>query len=156
MINIITLLKNAINKVITLDADLMDAESLKTFFSAKNYPVTYEMGSGWTMNSCNVYAFGSIMRISMNITRSSATGAGAIENETVATLTIEHGGQIGSATGNTAINMSGGPIASFHTDSISVNETTMSVRIRLNNTHSAATAFNTSICMPICARASAY
>ena len=97
MVNVIDVIKTAINKVISLNSSKLTKDKFKEIFcTIRSLPVTSTAGSKWTINSSGAYLCGTQLRFNFSATRSSATGAGNITNETVGTFTIKHDGKIKS------------------------------------------------------------
>ena len=97
MVNIIDIIKTAINKVILLNSTKLTKDKFKEIFcSIRPLTVTSTAGSKWTINSSGAYLCGTQIRFNFTATRSSKTGTGNITNETVGTFIIKHDGRIKS------------------------------------------------------------
>lgn len=99
---------------------------------------------------------GNQLRCYFNATRSTSTGAGNINNETVVRMTINHGGKIKTAYVNSFGNGSTGNVASFVIANATNNDTTLSFDVSLAATGALGNTFATYFILPVTLNLDAY
>lgn len=138
MVNIIAVLKTLINKLTLLNSAKLSKSIFIQIF-CNNLDFTREVTAGsnkWDINSAKVIWVGHMLRVNLRATRTTATAAGDISNETVAKIRINHGGIIKDVFTTTTRNYDG-TLASYQTGITKIDDNTVDLSIKLCATHSA-------------------
>ncbi|MGM9964931.1 MAG: hypothetical protein ACI4W0_05705 [Bacilli bacterium] len=147
MVNIIDIIKTAINKVISLNSTKLTKDKFKEIFcTVRDLPISARAASKWTINSSGAYLCGTQLRFNFSATRSSKTDAGNITNEDIGTFTIIHDGRLKNLYGITSRSI--GVIATVELGVAIVDSNTITVTPRLSATHAALTSISVMDIMP--------
>ena len=138
MVNIVAVLKTLINKLTSLNSTKLSKDTFIQIFSSElDFTRAVTAGSNkWDINSAKVIWVGHMLRVSLRATRTTATGAGNISNETVAKIRINHGGIIKNIFTTTTRNYDG-TLASYQTGITKIDDNNFDLSIKLCATHSA-------------------
>lgn len=147
MVNIIDVIKTAINKVISLNSSKLTKDKFKAIFcTVRDLPISARAASKWTITSSGAYLCGTQLRFNFSAKRSSATSAGNITNEDIGTFTIIHDGRLKNLYDIST--RSDGVIATIHLNTSIIDSNTIAVTPRLSATHAALTAISVMDIMP--------
>lgn len=147
MVNIIDVIKTAINKVISLNSSKLTKDKFKAIFcTVRDLPISARAASKWTITSSGAYLCGTQLRFNFSAKRSSKTGAGNITNEDIGTFTIIHDGKLKNLYDIST--RSNGVIATIHLNISITDSNTITVTPRLCATHAALTAISVMDIMP--------
>ena len=147
MVNVIDIIKTAINKVISLNSSKLTKDKFKEIFcTVRDLPISARAASKWTITSSGAYLCGTQLRFNFSAKRSSKTGAGNITNENIGTFTIIHDGRLKNLYGIST--RSTGVIATVDLNTSIIDSNTIEVTPRLNATHAALTVVSVVDIMP--------
>lgn len=129
--------------------DKVDKTTLHNIFG-KSYDLdtTVTPGENYSAASGSATLVGNMLRVRFSATRTSAA-SGNIDNETVATFSIAHGGKI---TGGFAVSLGNGTsghLANMLVASVACNETHLTFKITLTATGGDTTSVNPYFAMPV-------
>ena len=113
-------------------------------------------GAQYSDVSVNAYLVGNNLRIFLNATRSSATGAGNIGNEVVCSVRLNHAGKVKTLYNISFNSGATGGVATFQTGNNSVSGDTLEFTINLAAVDVATTSFTTFFTMPVVINPNAY
>ena len=148
MVNIIDVIKTAMNKVISLSSTKLTKDKFKKIFcTTYNLTVTPTPASGYTINGHNAYLVGTHLRFYFSAERSSATGAGNVNNEYIGTFVINHGGKLKNLHG-IATRDYHGVMATVMLETSDLTSTTVTIKPKLCATHAAKSSFHISDILP--------
>lgn len=143
----------------SLVSDAYDANSLMSYklmgvinamSNSYQMKATYTKGANYTeVTGNNAILIGNSLRCYFNATRSSATGAGNIANETVCNIKIHHGGKIKDALNISVPNGATGGLAGFTTTNLTVDDTYITFDVSLSAVDVASTQFSTYFTIPV-------
>jgi hypothetical protein len=138
MVNIVAVLKTLINKLTSLNSTRLSKGTFIQIFSQEvDFTGAVTAGSNkWNINSAKIIWVGHMLRVSLRATRTTATAAGDISNETVVKIRINHGGIIKNVFTTTTRNYDG-TLASYQTGITKIDDNTVDLSIKLCATHSA-------------------
>ena len=144
MANIINTLKTLTQKVIDLDNNTVDKTIMANFYSKRTVtPVSVTWKNGWSKKSLEVYINGNIVSTYVDATRSSATGAGNVDNIEICTIKIPASIGLSDFYNCTSITNAAGGVAFFKSGSAILNhDGTMSYSLYIVSTHAATTRAN--------------
>lgn len=116
------------------------------FGTAYQLTATATGANSWTVESCSAYLIGNQIRIYLNASRSSATGAGNIDNIRICKVTLSgtHASKVGGLYNTTSGNGTGGGVCSLYTNEIDG----LTFGIGISATHAAQSTVTTYFQMP--------
>jgi hypothetical protein len=90
MINIIDIIKTLIQKTISVTNDKVSKKQLINFYKTKDITskCIFTKGSNWTIKDKSIRLIGNTIITYLSVKATTATGAGAISNQTMATIKI--------------------------------------------------------------------
>lgn len=122
--------------------------ALKAMTTAYTLTTTATAGTNYSSASGSATLVGNSLRVWFNVTRKTATGTGDITNETICTLSVNHGGKIKSSYNVGYINGSSGAVSSF-TTSTSTGSEILTITLALAATTAASTNFAGYFVIPV-------
>jgi hypothetical protein len=118
---------------------------------------TIEPGEGYTSTGTpSVHLIGNRLRMHIYCTRDTATGTGNINNDVIASVTINHGGKIQSCYKASALTYYTGGVASYVTSVAELTDTTLTVNVLVTATSAPLTSLRTMPLMTCDLNPSAY
>ena len=123
------------------------AKALSTVYNLDTTGTTG--GTGWTISSFTAQLIGNQVRCAYTWTRSSATGAGNITNEEVASVKLKHSGKIKAAYGTGFSSGSTGSVATYTTADAANDGTYLTFKVNIAATASALTSSSGTFTLPV-------
>ena len=129
--------------------DKVDKTTLSNIFG-KHYELetTVTPGENYSSASGSATLVGNMLRVRLSANRNSAAN-GNIDNETVATFSVKHGGKIAGGYAVSLGNGTSGHLANMLVAGVECNETALTFRITLTATGGDTTAVNPYFAMPV-------
>lgn len=147
MVNLTNTLTTLCNKIVSFFDDTMSKQSFKNFYSQKTLTHTCTNGSNWTVSSHDVQLQGNLLNLHIKAKASSATGTGAISNQTIASFTIPNTFGAGNFYTTSSITSGTGNVASFFINSTSIDEDNLTFNLQITATHAAIDEISCNFCM---------
>lgn len=123
------------------------AKALSTIYNLDTTGTTG--GTNWTVSSFTAQLIGNQVRCAYSWTRSSATGAGNITNEEVASVKLKHSGKIKAAYGSGFSSGSTGSVATYTTANAENDGTYLTFNVNIAATASALTSSSGTFTLPV-------
>ena len=142
MVNIISVIKTLINKVIALDNNTVDKTTMVKFYSKKAITPTVTWANGWSKVELNVYLNGNILSTWVKAKKSSNTGAGDFSDQLMCTITLPASIGINNFYNTSSITSGTGGLASFKTADASLSNGAMKFNVYISSTHAAENQFS--------------
>ena len=143
MVNIISVIKTLINKVIALDNNTVDKTTMVKFYSKRAItPVSVTWENGWSKDELSMYLNGNILSTWIKTTKSSNTAAGDFSDQLMCTIQIPASIGINNFYNTSSITSGTGGLASFKTADASLSNGAMKFNVYISSTHAAENKFS--------------
>ena len=148
--NIKTILKQILNKIISINSNKMSKDQFESVFCTFHTleKVSVSNGSNWTNSGYSAYICGTNLRFYCEGTRKSASGTGNITNEQIGVFKFNHGGKITGVESVTRTNGYTGPTQSIGIQCSNSGDV-LTITVNLNSTHSAVSSNNIYVIIPV-------
>ena len=139
------------NVIAFIRDSIKDSRALRSLCTDRDLPCTVTKGTNWSSVVVGAALVGNCLRLNLDATRKSASGAGNITNEQVCTVKIDTQGYVKTIYNMSFCSGSSGPVATFTTTGLAMSGDTLSVDIYMVATERAVTdttAYFTMIVVP--------
>lgn len=130
---------------------IKDSRALRSLFTDRTLSCTVTKGSNWSSAEVGAVLVGNCLRLNLDATRKSASGAGNIANEQVCTVKIDTQGYVKAIYNMSFCSGSSGPVVTFATTGLAISDGILSVDIYMVATERAVTdttAYFTMVVVP--------